>query len=171
MLRNWNYDTGCGRSRNLTAAWRQWGVSQVPIQVERQGGRGRCLSQNHNDISCRETSRPQPVWSVLTSRPCRFLPMFPACSQNDEVWPERENKASMMLGLESHAWGLFFPSWAIAVNVGIICSLQQAIISIRNYFSFSYVCQKCREFLHFTVCLSYDRFCRHVYLLYKYVLL
>jgi len=145
MLRNWNYDTGCGRSRNLTAAWHQWGVSQVPIQVERQGGRGRCLSRNHNDISCRETSHPQSVWSVLTSRPCRFLPMFPVRSQNDEVWLERGNKVSMMLGLESHAWVLIFSSWAISVNAGKIYSLQQAIISILKYFSLSYVSKQCTE--------------------------
>jgi hypothetical protein len=145
MLRNWNYDTGCGRSRNLTAAWRQWGVSQVPIQVERQGGRGRCLSRNRNDILCRETSHPQSVWSVLTSRPCRLLSMFPVCSQNDEVWLQRENKVSMMLGLESHARGLFFSSWAIPVIAGTKYSLQQAIISVRNCFSLSYVSQQYTE--------------------------
>ena len=121
MLLNWNYDTGCGRSRNLTAAWRQWGVSHVPIQVERQGGRGRCLSRNRNDISfhvMRHHIRNQSgvFWLRGPAGCCQ-------CS----------------------SWGLFFSSWAISVSAGIIYNLQHAIISIRNCFSLSYISQQCTE--------------------------
>jgi hypothetical protein len=86
MLRNWSYGTGCGRSRNLTAAWRQWGVSQVTIEVKRQGGRGRCLSQNRNDMLYRETSHPQSVWTLLASSLCGLLSVPPVHSQNDELF-------------------------------------------------------------------------------------
>lgn len=171
MLRYWNYDTDCCRSRNLTAAWLRWGVSQVPIEVERQGGRGRRLSRNRNDILCRETSHSKSVWSLLTSSRCMFLPMFPVRIQNIKTCLERENRVSTMPGLESYAWGLFFCSWVISVNAGITYSLQQAIISIRNCFILSYVIRQCTERDSFYRMSLIWSFCRHGCLLCEYVLL
>jgi len=141
MLRNWNYDTGCGRSRNLTAAWRQWGVSQVPIQVERQGGRGRCLSRNRNDILCRETSYPPSVCSVLTSRPCR---LFLVRSQNDEVWLERENKSLL------YAW-----TWASCLRLNLLflvyfsqCWENIQPITSRNLYSKVFQFKLCKSTMY-----------------------